>query len=212
MSEMTTTPAAQRLLALGNYIYLLLMFLTIAGVLSAAMFMQYARGELPCPLCLLQRAALLGVCFGIMLDFRHGFSYQNTGFSLLFAIFLLIVAVRQTLIDIYPRPGHEYIGTAIFGLHMPVWSIVIALCLLIAYAVKLAAIGGNEHLRQYNIGTFPIIRLTQVVGLAAIDRAVFLKKTPLAESPTFRRGRRHRQLLSVRQVLCRLRCCIVCRS
>jgi hypothetical protein len=68
----------------------------IAGVLSAAMFMQYARGELPCPLCLLQRAALLGVCLGIMLDFRHGFS-QNTGFSLLFAIFLLIVAVRQTL-------------------------------------------------------------------------------------------------------------------
>jgi disulfide bond formation protein DsbB len=212
MSEMTTTPAAQRLLALGNYIYLLLMFLAIAGVLSAAMFMQYARGELPCPLCLLQRAALLGVCFGIMLDFRHGFSYQNTGFSLLFAIFLLIVAVRQTLLDIYPRPGHEYIGTAIFGLHMPVWSVVIALCLLIAYAVKLAAIGGNEHLRQYNIGTFPIIRLTQVVGLAAIDRAVFLKTTPLAEAPTFRRGRRHRQLLSVRQVLCRLRCCIVCRS
>ena len=176
------------------------------------MFMQYARGELPCPLCLLQRAALLGVCFGIMLDFRHGFSYQNTGFSLLFAIFLLIVAVRQTLLDIYPRPGQEYIGTAIFGLHMPVWSVVIALCLLIAYAVKLAAIGGNEHLRQYNIGTFPIIRLTQVVGLAAIDRAVFLKTTPLAEAPTFRRGRRHRQLLSVRQVLCRLRCCIVCRS
>ena len=212
MSEMTTTPAAQRLLALGNYIYLLLMFLAIAGVLSAAMFMQYARGELPCPLCLLQRAALLGVCFGIMLDFRHGFSYQNTGFSLLFAIFLLIVAVRQTLLDIYPRPGQEYIGTAIFGLHMPVWSVVIALCLLIAHAVKLAAIGGNEHLRQYNIGTFPIIRLTQVVGLAAIDRAVFLKTTPLAEAPTFRRGRRHRQLLSVRQVLCRLRCCIVCRS
>ena len=39
MSEMTTTPAAQRLLALGNYIYLLLMLLTIAGILSAAMFM-----------------------------------------------------------------------------------------------------------------------------------------------------------------------------
>ena len=49
MSEMTTTPAAQRLLALGNYIYLLLMLLTIAGILSAAMFMQYARGELPAP-------------------------------------------------------------------------------------------------------------------------------------------------------------------
>ena len=151
-----------------------------------------------------------------LLRYNAGFSARllvsEYGLQSLFAIFLLIVAVRQTLLDIYPRPGHEYIGTAIFGLHMPVWSVVIALCLLIAYAVKLAAIGGNEHLRQYNIGTFPIIRLTQVVGLAAIDRAVFLKTTPLAEAPTFRRGRRHRQLLSVRQVLCRLRCCIVCRS
>jgi hypothetical protein len=36
MSEMTTTPAAQRLLALSNYIYLLLMFLAIAGVPSPA--------------------------------------------------------------------------------------------------------------------------------------------------------------------------------
>ena len=191
MSEMTTTPAAQRLLALGNYIYLLLMFLTIAGILSAAMFMQYARGELPCPLCLLQRAALLGVCFGIMLDFRHGFSYQNTGFSLLFAIFLLIVAVRQTLIDIYPRPGHEYIGTAIFGLHMPVWSVVIALCLLIAYAVKLAAIGGNEHLRQYNIGTFPIIRRIAtvlsffVIAIALVNFVSVLLQCGLGECHTF---------------------------
>ena len=185
MSEMTTTPAAQRLLALGNYIYLLLMLLTIAGILSAAMFMQYARGELPCPLCLLQRAALLGVCFGIMLDFRHGFSYQNTGFSLLFVIFLLIVAVRQTLIDIYPRPGHEYIGTAIFGLHMPVWSVVIAFCLLIAYAVRLAAIGGNEHLRQYNIGTCPIIRRIATVLSFFVIAIVFgqLLVAPVTRNP-----------------------------
>ena len=73
-------------------------------------------GELPCPLCLLQRVALFGVAFGIMLNFRHGFSYRNTGFSLLFAILLLVVAERQTLLDIYPRPGHEYIGSAILGL------------------------------------------------------------------------------------------------
>jgi disulfide bond formation protein DsbB len=159
----------QRLLALGNYLYLLLMLCVIAGILSAAMFMQYAKGELPCPLCLLQRVALLGVCFGIMQNFRHGFSYQNTGYSLLFALFLLIVSVRQTLLDIYPRPGHEYIGTAIFGLHMPVWSIVIALCILIAYAAKLAAVGGDEHLREFKVAEFPVIRrIADIAGLVVI--------------------------------------------
>ena len=148
----------QRLLALLNYVYLLLVILVIAGILTAAMTLQYANGELPCPLCLLERVAMFGVCFGIMLNFRHGFSYQNTGFSLLFAIVLLVIAVRQSLLDIYPRPGHEYIGSAILGLHMPVWSIIIALCLLTAYAIKLAILGGDEYLSEAELAEFPAIR------------------------------------------------------
>jgi len=149
---------AQRLLALLNYTYLLLVMFVIAGILTAAMTLQYVKGELPCPLCLLERVAMLGVCFGIMLNFRRGFSYQNTGFSLLFAIVLLVISVRQSLLDIYPRPGHEYIGSAIFGIHMPVWSIIIALALLIAYAIKLAILGGDEYLREADVSEFPAIR------------------------------------------------------
>jgi disulfide bond formation protein DsbB len=148
----------QRLLALLNYTYLLLVMFVIAGILTAAMTLQYVKGELPCPLCLLERVAMFGVCFGIMLNFRRGFSYQNTGFSLLFAIVLLVIAVRQSLLDIYPRPGHEYIGSAIFGIHMPVWSIIIALTLLTAYAIKLAILGGDEYLREADAGEFPVVR------------------------------------------------------
>ena len=79
---MPSAMTSQRLLALLNYVYLLLVMFVIAGILTAAMTLQYANGELPCPLCLLERVAMFGVCFGIMLNFRHGFSYQNTGFSL----------------------------------------------------------------------------------------------------------------------------------
>jgi disulfide bond formation protein DsbB len=160
---------SQRLLALLNYVYLLLVMFVIAGILTAAMTLQYANGELPCPLCLLERVAMFGVCFGIMLNFRHGFSYQNTGFSLLFAIVLLIVSVRQSLLDIYPRPGHEYIGSAIFGIHLPVWSIIIALILLIAYAIKLAILGGDEYLRWADVGEFPAIsKIANALGLYVI--------------------------------------------
>ena len=159
----------QRLLAGLNYVYLLLVMFAIAGILTSAMTLQYAKSELPCPLCLLERVAMLGVCFGIMLNFRHGFSYQNTGFSLLFAIVLLIVSVRQTLLDIYPRPGHEYIGSAIFGIHLPVWSIIIALILLSAYAIKLAILGGDEYLREADVRAFPAIRkIANVLGLYVI--------------------------------------------
>jgi disulfide bond formation protein DsbB len=182
---------ARRLLALLNYTYLLLVMFVIAGILTAAMTLQYVNGELPCPLCLLERVAMLGVCFGIMLNFRHGFSYQNTGFSLLFAIVLLVISVRQSLLDIYLRPGHEYIGSAIFGIHMPVWSIIIALALLIAYAIKLAILGGDEYLREADVGEFPAIRSIAdilniyVIALCLINLVSVVLQCGFGECHTF---------------------------
>ena len=76
------------------------------------------------------------------------------------------MSVRQSLLDIYPRPGHEYIGSAIFGIHMPVWSIIIALILLTAYAIKLAILGGDEYLRAADIGEFPAIK--KIAGVLSI--------------------------------------------
>ncbi len=130
-----------------NEAFGLAMIAVIAAVLSAALFMQYVRGELPCPLCLLQRVAMLGVCFGLMQNFRSGFSDRNLGYSLLFSVFLLVVAARQTLLDIYPRPGHEYVGSAVLGLHMPVWSVLIAVALIGAFALKLCIVGTEDGAR-----------------------------------------------------------------
>ena len=127
-----------------NEAYTLGMMAVIAATLTAATVMQYAYGELPCPLCLLQRVAMLGVCFGLMQNFRNGFSDRNLGYSLLFSVFLLVVAVRQTVLDIYPRPGHEFVGSAVLGLHMPVWSILIAVALITAFAIKLCVIGTED--------------------------------------------------------------------
>lgn len=156
-----------------NDLFLLGMMAVIAGILTAAMVMQYAYGELPCPLCLLQRVAMLGVCFGLMQNFRNGFSDRNLGYSLLFSVFLLIVAVRQTLLDIYPRPGHAYIGTAVLGLHMPVWSIVIATALITAFALKLCVIGTEDGARppacKSLLGRLGTILSLYVIAIALIN-------------------------------------------
>jgi disulfide bond formation protein DsbB len=169
MSTLPATVVHRRLLIELNFAYLLCVVLGIAGILTAAMTLQYANHELPCPLCLLERVALFGVCFGVLQNFRHGFSYRNTGYSLLFTVLLLVISVRQSLLDIYPRPGHAYIGSAIFGIHMPVWSIIIALTLLTAYAVKLAILGGDEFLRDADIRSYPRIkRLADIIGLYVI--------------------------------------------
>lgn len=163
---MLASATASPRLGFVAHLYMLLMLIVIAAILIAAMVMQYAFGELPCPLCLLQRVGLFGVAFAAMMSLREDDTARTTGLGLVFSIFLLIVSVRQTLLDIYPRPGHEYIGTAVFGLHMPVWSVLIALALIGAYTLKLIAFGDAQrpHLTAYPA----LRRIASVVGVFVI--------------------------------------------
>ncbi len=144
-------------------LFYLSMLLVIAAILTVAMGYQYLNNEIPCPLCLLQRVALFGVCFGLIQNFRSGMSDRNTGWSLLFSLLLLIISVRQTLLNIYPRPGHAYIGSAVFGIHMPVWCVLIATALLIAFAIKLTLLGGDGR----HTGTRPTGVLGRVATIAS---------------------------------------------
>jgi len=173
MQAPAASPAQGGLLVQLGYLYLLLMLVVIGAILSAAMVMQYAFGEIPCPLCLLQRVALFGAAIGIAAQFRHGFSWRNVGISMGFALFLLVVAVRQTLLDIAPRPGHAYIGSAVLGLHMPVWSILIATALIAAYALALVAFGGGAAIEQASLAAHPtLVRAGEIATLVLIALCV----------------------------------------
>ena len=116
----------------------------LAAILTAAMVLQYAAGEIPCPLCLLQRVAMFGVCFGIIHHTRHGYDVRNIGVGLVWALYLLLISVRQVLLNIVPRPGHAYPGSVVLGLHLPVWSVLIAFAILLAFAVMLALFDANR--------------------------------------------------------------------
>jgi disulfide bond formation protein DsbB len=171
-----------------NELFGLGMMAVIAGVLTAALYMQYGQSELPCPLCLLQRVAMLGVCFGLMLNFRSGFSDRNLGYSLLFSVFLLVVAVRQTLLDIYPRPGHEYVGSAVLGLHMPVWSVLIAVALISAFALKLCILGSEDGAsapdRRSIVGALAMVVGLYVIGIALVNFGSVVVQCGLGECHT----------------------------
>jgi disulfide bond formation protein DsbB len=120
---------------------LLLMLTILAAILTMATVLQFAFGEIPCPLCLLQRVAMFGCCFGIIQQLRAAESERGAGVGMVFALLLLVISVRQTLLDIAPRPGHDYVGSAVLGLHMPVWSVVIAAALLLGFAIRLVLFG-----------------------------------------------------------------------
>jgi len=154
---------------------LMTMLIALAATLTAAMVMQYAFGEIPCPLCLLQRYAMFGCCFGIVVQLRSENSQRGAGIGAFFALVLLIISVRQTLLDLFPRPGHAYVGSAVFGLHMPVWSVLIAVTLLGGFAVRLALFGAPRPSAP-NVLPPPMGRLTRyiacyVVVICAINLA-----------------------------------------
>ena len=142
---------------------LLAVLIGLAAILTAAMVLQYAAGEIPCPLCLLQRVAMFGICFGIIRHVRGGYDARNIGIGLVWALYLLLISVRQVLLNIVARPGHAYPGGAVLGLHMPVWSVVIAFAVLLAFAATLALFDG-ERLSAAP----PVPALTRVGAVAGL--------------------------------------------
>jgi hypothetical protein len=74
-----------------------------------------------------------------------------------------VISARQTSLDLFPRPGHAYIGGAVFGVHMPVWSVFIAVALLLGFAVRLAIFGGPRAGPEAEGAT--LRRLTHALGL-----------------------------------------------
>lgn len=138
-----------------NYIFSIFVLAAIGFILTTAIYMELVHGENPCPLCLLQRVAYFGICFGVILNLRMGYSMRYEGLTLMVIILLLIMSTRQTLINIYPRAGHEYIGSAILGLHMPVWSIVFSILLLFAYAIRFCILGFSDSLSDSHLEAYP---------------------------------------------------------
>ncbi len=109
------TPAlAITLNALGLY--------GVALVLAAAFAAQLALGELPCPLCLLQRIAFAMLAIGPILNIRFGPRPSHYALSLLAALAGAAFAARQVLLHIMPGdPGY---GTALLGYHYYTWAFI----------------------------------------------------------------------------------------
>lgn len=120
-------------------IFLLLNGIEILGVffvLFLALLFQVKLGELPCPLCLLQRIGFLGIIIGLLLNIRFGFRPVHYSLVLLSALFLSFVALRQIALHVVPGTG--FYGDAVLGWHLYTWSFVFAMCVLIYTAVILS--------------------------------------------------------------------------
>ena len=87
----------------------------VAAVLAVAFAAQLLLGELPCPLCLLQRIQFAVLAIGPMFNVRYGPRPSHYAMSLLAAAAGAAFAMRQILLHIMPGdPGY---GSALLGYH-----------------------------------------------------------------------------------------------
>jgi disulfide bond formation protein DsbB len=117
----------------------------ISAVLAGAFIEQIVFGELPCPLCLLQRAGLIAVGLGFLLNLRFGVQPLHYGIALFGALIGASTSVRQILLHI--APGDPGFSKALFGFHMYTWSFItfVGIMLGIAFLLCLCKTGHNER-------------------------------------------------------------------
>ena len=107
----------------------------ISAVLAVAFYWQFAYGELPCPLCMLQRASFSALAVGPVLAIRHGPKPQHYGLMILAALIGAAISARQILLHIAPDdPGF---GSPLLGLHFYTWAFLAFVGAILAAAVML---------------------------------------------------------------------------
>ena len=140
----------------------LLGLLGITVVQLAAYAFQFGQGELPCPLCLLQRVAFAMVAFGFLLNVAHGSQPAHYGIILLSALFGASVSGRQILLHIVPGSGSY--GSAILDLHFYTWAFLLFVATILATATLLLLHVGELGATQ----STPPAPFLSLVAVAAI--------------------------------------------
>jgi disulfide bond formation protein DsbB len=117
--------------------------LAICAVLIGAFVVQFGQGEFPCPLCILQRMAMilcaLGPAYVIMKardgevktsDFATGY-----GMSVVAAVGGASISIRQILLHIVPPdPGF---GEPVLGMHLYTWALIVFVAVLVDSGLNL---------------------------------------------------------------------------
>lgn len=117
----------------------------LGAVVAGAYIFQFVMHELPCPLCLLQRAGMLGAAFGLLLNVRFGLRPSHYAIAMLGALFGAAVSTRQILLHIVPVPGQPSgFGSTVLGLHVYTWALLIFLATVLIIILLLL------HNRQFH--------------------------------------------------------------
>jgi len=107
----------------------------IDTVLVLAFADQLWFRDLPCPICILQRAGFIAAGFGVALNLIFGPRPSHYGLAIFGAVAGGVISTCQILEHIVPGTGSY--GNAIFGLHLYTWALIMFVMIIVSSAVML---------------------------------------------------------------------------
>jgi len=163
-----------------------LALMAVDTVLALAFVDQLWFSDLPCPLCILQRAGLTAAGFGLALNVIFGPKPSHYGVTILGAAVGGAVSIRQILDHIVPGTGSY--GNAIFGLHLYTWAFIAFALMIIGSAIMLLddrqfsrAEPMWSRLRPLPVtavATFILLAIGNVISTVLLCGAGFCPETP----------------------------------
>lgn len=138
-------------------------------VLGLALMLQFAYGELPCPLCMLQRYAMILGTLGALWIVRQAQAgtltathyMQGLGLGTLGAFAGAVFGGRQVMLHILP--GDQGYGAPVLGLHLYSWAFITFAVVIVFSAILaiLAPAALPEAPKQNSTAA----RLSSAIGL-----------------------------------------------
>ena len=163
-----------------------LALMAVDTVLALAFVDQLWFSDLPCPLCILQRAGLTAAGFGLALNVIFGPKPSHYGMTILGAAVGGAISMRQILDHIVPGTGSY--GNAIFGLHLYTWAFIAFALMIIGSAIMLLddrqfsrAEPMSSRLRPLPVTavvTFILLAIGNVVSTILLCGGGFCPETP----------------------------------
>jgi len=107
----------------------------LIGVLAGSLHLQLGIGEQPCPLCLIQRSAMIGIAIGPLMNLLWGMKPAHYAISILAAVVGAAGSIRQILLHI--QLGDPGYGPAVLGLHLYTWAFITFVIAIVGCAFML---------------------------------------------------------------------------
>ena len=144
----------------------------LVSILTMALLLEFVLGELPCPLCLLQRIGFYFMIFGFMLNLRFGFRPSHYAIVILSGLFTSFVAMRQIALHIIPGSGAY--GEPILGFHLYTWVFIITMIITIMTTLLLSidrqynTFIQKKSLTYYSKFLFIIVIVTIIINIVSV--------------------------------------------